>query len=210
MSESNKDEFWNKIDQILEMYEYNKYVSGHVPSDISPRHMSILIQMKDDREWSKYFRYLFITEVRKLKDCLKKANKKLKHQQLRASHTQPITFGVFDENNNLNYNLWGNSLVSRISPSSLSHIQYEAKLRFAELFGQKLLIDVDYDEHMTLSESRIQIRHILHSFNENLTSALEPFNIYLTNCDYSKPTMSGLMQYSNSSPFQVSLILLKP
>lgn len=188
-----------KIDQILQKYEYIKYMSGHVPSDLSVEQMSDLIGMLNDKERERYIRYLFLTESRKMKDRLKKETKLVQLQQKLEIRPERI-FGIFDENGELNYRLWGNTINSRITSGCISRQRTERKLRHASLFGQKLIIDLDYDDHMSLSECRIQVRHIVMLLIDNLGFA-DPYELFFTNCDYSKPTMKSLQKYFNTTPF---------
>lgn len=187
------------IDQVLQQYEYIKYMVGHVPSDLTTENMSDLIHMQKEKERERFLRYLFLTESRKLKDRQKKAEKSAQYQQFNEQRSER-TFGIFDEHGELSYRLWGNTLMSRINARCISHLRTEPKLRYASLFGQKLIIDLDYDELMTLSECRIQVRHIVMMMVNNLSYS-EPYDIYFTNCDHTKPTMKSLEKYYETTPF---------
>src|SRR5699024_11098574 len=97
------------------------------------------IQMRNDKERERYIRYLFVTESRKLKDRLKKKTKSAQFQQF-VEQRPERTFGVFDEQGELSYCLWGNSIMSRINSRCISRLRTEPKLRHAPMFGQKLII----------------------------------------------------------------------
>lgn len=189
----------DSIDKVLQQYEYIKYMVGHVPSDLTTENMSDLIYMKNDKERERFLRYLFLTESRKLKDRLKKAEKSEQYQKFNEERSER-TFGVFDENGELSYRLWGNTLMSRINSRCISRLKTEPKLRYSSLFGQKLIIDLDFDDLMSLSECRIQVRHIVMTLVNNINYN-EPYNIYFTNCDHTKPTMKSLEKYYNTTPF---------
>lgn len=194
----------DSIDKVLQQYEYIKYMVGHVPSDLTTENMSDLICMKNDKERERFLRYLFLTESRKLKDRLKKTQKTELYQKFNEERSER-TFGVFDEHGKLSYRLWGNTLMSRINARCISRLRTEPKLRFSSLFGQKLIIDLDFDDLMSLSECRIQVRHIVMTLVNNINYN-EPYNIYFTNCDHTKPTMKSLQKYHDTTPFsQLSL-----
>lgn len=192
-----------EIDCILNHYDYLKYLNGHAPSDLSSEQMCDLINTTGQVAREKYIRYLFLTEVRKLKDQMRKEKRKMENKHFIGSRSNRC-FGIFDGNGNLSYQLWGNSLITRISARNVSNFRTESKLRNSCLFGQNLVLDVDYEDHMSVSECRIQARHIMSTLTENL-STIEPFNIYITNCDYNRPTMKHLAKFFHFSPFEVSL-----
>lgn len=200
---------WNKdiIKLILKQYEYLKFESGNVPSDISISQMSDLLEMSNDNERKKYFRHLFLKEIRKIKDNHKKTQKKDNYQNYICNRSER-TLGIFDQNGQLSYQLWGNNLFGRISSGNLCKIRTEKRLRFASMFGQKLVIDLDYDDYMSLNECRIQVRHILTLLIDNLQHSNEPFDIYFTNCRYDKSTMKHLANYCNSFPLNVNKLFL--
>lgn len=188
-----------QIDEVLQQYEHIKYINGSVPSDLSVSQMSDLLSMRNSKEREVYIRYLFLTESRKIKDRLKKMEKKAKFEQYLKQRPER-ELGIFEADGKLRYDLWSNSIMSRLNSRSISKLRTESKLRYASLFGQKLIIDLDYDDYMSLSEARIQIRHIVNMMVENIRYN-EPFDIYFTNCDRTKPTMIGLEKYMTSTPF---------
>lgn len=196
---------YSSIDSILKEYDYLKYMTGYVPSDISVEQMSDLLSMENERQRKQYLRYLFLNEIRKQKDERKRSERKQRYQQYLDTRAER-TFGIFDDNGQLSYQLWSNTMIGRISSRNVSHIRTTQRLRYASMFGQKLIIDLDYDDHMSLSECRIQVNHIMRLLVENLRSTNDPFDIYFTNCDDQKPTMKSLSKYFNTMPFQVSVI----
>ena len=193
------DEIQAKIDETLQHYEYIKYMNGQVPSDLSVNQMADLISMRHQKERERHIRYLFITESRKMKDRIKKAAKTAEFQKYLQERPERV-FGIFDEHGDLSYNLWGNAVLPRINPRCISRLRTETKLRNASLFGQKLIIDLDYDDHMSLNECRIQVRHIVMAMVNNMCYN-DPYDIYFTNCDPSKTTMTSLEKYYDTTPF---------
>lgn len=188
---------------ILKEYDYLKYMTGYVPSDIDTEQMSDLLSMENERQRKQYFRYLFLNEIRKQKDFRKRLERKEQYQQYLNTRDER-TFGIFDENGQLSYQLWSNTLIGRISSRNVSHIRTTQRLRYASMFGQKLIIDLDYDDYMSLNECRIQVNHIVRLLGENLRTTNDPFDIYFTNCDYQKPTMKNLSRFFDTMPFQVN------
>ncbi|XP_027199665.1 mitochondrial ribonuclease P protein 1 homolog [Dermatophagoides pteronyssinus] len=190
------------IEMILKEYDYLKYMTGYVPSDIDTEQMSDLLSMENERQRKQYFRYLFLNEIRKQKDFRKRLERKEQYQQYLNTRDER-TFGIFDENGQLSYQLWSNTLIGRISSRNVSHIRTTQRLRYASMFGQKLIIDLDYDDYMSLNECRIQVNHIVRLLGENLRTTNDPFDIYFTNCDYQKPTMKNLSRFFDTMPFQL-------
>ncbi|OTF73269.1 hypothetical protein BLA29_001417 [Euroglyphus maynei] len=178
-------------------------MTGYVPSDISGEQMSDLLCMENERQRKQYFRYLFLNEIRKRKDSIKRMKRRERYQQYLNTRNERRTFGIFDENGQLSYQLWSNTLIGRISSRNVSHIRSAQRLRYASMFGQKLVIDLDYDDHMSLNECRIQVNHIVRLVGENLRTTDDPFDIYFTNCNYEKPTMKHLSRYFDTMPFQL-------
>ena len=53
--------------------------------------------------------------------------------------------GIWDSHGELSYGLWHNSLLSRISKQAVRDYRHRHFLRQTALFGQKLIVDLDYD-----------------------------------------------------------------
>jgi ribonuclease P protein 1 len=199
-----------KIELILSEYEYEKYTTLRVPTTLTINHMKDLLLAKDSIERKQMFNFLFVKEFSKLKDIIRRkehsqefwAQKNERYSQLNSDRT-----GLWDKDNNLVYGLWHNSLFSKISKNAVNRLSIN-KLRVTALFGQKLVIDLDYDRYMTLTECRLLAQQLGLLYNNNRYRSREPFDLHFTNCDPNMPTMEAIPRYLQhfNSPYFMSTI----
>ena len=64
-----------------------------------------------------------------------------------SGHTSRI--GIFDDNNEMMYGLWHNTLFTRIKPTVGKEYITRTRLKTSALFGQKLVIDFGFENYFT-------------------------------------------------------------
>uniref|UniRef100_T1KU61 RNA (guanine-9-)-methyltransferase domain-containing protein 1 n=1 Tax=Tetranychus urticae TaxID=32264 RepID=T1KU61_TETUR len=169
------------IKEILSLYEYQKFDNGEIPSTIKINQMVELMKMPRDF-WQKRFKKLLEKEIY-LK--YKKKMKSLKPKSLSYNELQNMidkgvspTMGLkFDPLTGAPiYGEWLNSHFTR-----LRHLEYRCSfipnLLAAFLYGQKILIDCDYE--YTVGDAKRIIFDLQKAMALN-RSASSPFNMVVT------------------------------
>ena len=183
-----------RIELILSEYEYEKYSTLRVPTNITEHQMKDLLSLGDSEERKRWISYLFQREIAKNKTIAerKKASEEYWIKTNKKYETKNCErTGIWNNEGQLEYGLWHNTLFSKILRNSVNRY-YSHRLRRAALFGTKLVIDLDYDNYMKLSECRQLARQIHLLYNWNRYKATEPFDLHFTNCDPNKPTLEAI------------------
>lgn len=200
----------DKVATILNEYEYEKYTTLRVPSTITIDQMKDLLALKEPHDRQRWFNYLFKRQHARTKSMDQQKKKSevywsKKRQEYAAKNTIADRTGIFDYNNNLMYGLWHNTLFSKILKNTVNRY-YSHRLRTAALFGQKLVIDFNYDQYMKLSECRQMAKQIHLLYNWNRYTSKQPFDLHFTNCrpnEETHETTKRLLPHHNSPHFLV-------
>ena len=187
----------DKIAIVLSEYEYEKYTTLRVPTTITIPQMKDLLTLSESLERKKWFSYLYARQMARNKSNEERkrrsddywTKKRTEYEERKGKRT-----GLWDENNQLEYGLWHNSPFSKVVKNSINQY-YKHRLRTAALFGPKLVIDLDYDPYMKLSECRQLGQQIHLLYNWNRYRAKEPFDLHFTNCDPKGPTIEAVHKY---------------
>lgn len=158
----------------------------------------LLAVFPDERELKRTFKFFFKRECARYNTATKKAARKIsvleakmtKYKTTNLDGVKEWDVGIWNSQGNLEYGLWHNSLMSRITKQSVRDYRQRHLLRQAALFGQKLIIDLDYDHYMKLYESRllgtqIGILYYENRVNRDYPDCL-PFDVHFTNCSKGK------------------------
>ena len=111
---------------------------------------------REENELYRTLNYLYIKENMKLYFTKMKAMEKSKIAQERALKFKDCNrTGIWDlKEERLIYGVHHNSVVGKISKTKILRYKYLHRLRLATLFGSKLIIDLDYDQHMKIFQSK--------------------------------------------------------
>ncbi|KAF7494132.1 Mitochondrial ribonuclease P protein 1 -like protein [Sarcoptes scabiei] len=193
-----------QIQEILNLYELEKYTTQQVSTDISIKDMrQLLLCIKDEKELKRGIKFLYTRECDKYNSRAKKMRRKIEHENRKLIENKDKNpsweKGIFDPNGELHYGLWHNSIVSRITDKSLRNYRQNHLLRQAAMFGQKLIIDLSYDEHMKQSEINLLAQQIGFLYYENRINRdypeQLPFDIHFTNCAKAKDSMIAIAKH---------------
>ncbi|XP_054166058.1 mitochondrial ribonuclease P protein 1 homolog [Oppia nitens] len=204
------DDIKDKIEIILNEYEYEKYTTLRVPTTITIDAMKDLIAINDIIDRKKMIKFLFTKELQKNKSKNKRKELSLKYWQIKDETYKKISSertGIWDNNQQLIYGLWHNTLFSKVMKSSISRMQNH-RLRRAAMFGQKLIIDLAFDDYMKLHEIRLLLKQLSIIYHYNKYETQEPFDLHFTNCDPNSVVvkeMSRFFQNYNSPNFLASI-----
>jgi ribonuclease P protein 1 len=140
---------------------------------------------------------LFLKEILRLKakdKQIENKDKYLAEKHEKWSQMDCQKTGLFDNKGDLVYGLWHNSMVAKIFKYHCNKL-FNHRLRNAALFGQKLVIDLDYDRYMRLSECRQLAKQLQLLYNYNRYQTREPFDLHFTNCNFQMPTMKEIPRF---------------
>lgn len=129
-----------------------------MPSEITPIQWQELLTKHSFSGRKKYLTFLFKNEMkRENKRKLKQMNKEKREEEERLKIENPP-----QEGGHIEYGLWRNSIFLKILETSMNHF-YNSRVIQAMLFGQPLVVDLDFEEHMSSKERQncayqIQVR----------------------------------------------------
>ncbi|CAG2176574.1 unnamed protein product, partial [Oppiella nova] len=169
----------DKIETILSEYEYEKYTTLQVPTTITTTQMKDLLCLSDSLERKRWLTYLCKRQKARHKSNEKRKNNSMDYLtrlQQKYSEDKPRT-GLWDNDHQLVYGLWHNTLFTKIPANHIKR-HYIHRLRNAALFGQKVVIDLDFDDCMRLSETRLLAQQIHLLYNFNRYQSREPFDLH--------------------------------
>ncbi|KAH9404717.1 tRNA methyltransferase 10 C [Tyrophagus putrescentiae] len=206
---ASKPENRSKVEHILALYEHEKYTgTSEVPTVLTTLEMADLLAVfPDERELKRTFKFFFKRECARFNTATKKAARKIsvleakmtKYKTTNLDGVKEWDVGIWNSQGNLEYGLWHNSLMSRITKQSVRDYRQRHLLRQAALFGQKLIIDLDYDHYMKLYESRllgtqIGILYYENRVNRDYPDCL-PFDVHFTNCSKATQSLASITKH---------------
>ncbi|XP_054167330.1 mitochondrial ribonuclease P protein 1 homolog [Oppia nitens] len=178
------DNIKSRVEIILNEYEYEKYMTLEVPISLTVDNMRDLLVLETKDERRQLLRHLcrkeLVTDMRKLrrKEHSKEywTQKRQTYQQINSERT-----GLWDHKQHLIYGLWHNSLFTKIEPKTVKKL-FSHRLRNAVLFGQKLVIDLGFDDYMRPQDCRLLVNQIQKLYHFNKYRSVVPFDIHFTDC----------------------------
>lgn len=192
-----------QIEEILNIYELEKYTTQQVPSVLSMNDMKkLLTTYHDEKELRKMIKFFYTRECDKFNSYKKKFYKKQEIQEKKREKygdNDDWEHGIFDRQGQLVYGLWHNSLLSRITKQAVRDYRNNHFLRHTCLFGQKLIVDLDYDQYMKPSEIGLLAKQISIMFYENRINRDYPeslsYDVHFTNCRAGDHTVFELSRH---------------
>ncbi|CAG2108123.1 unnamed protein product, partial [Medioppia subpectinata] len=188
-----------QIEMILREYEWTKGLTGRVPTHLTDEQMDELLPMSETSHRQQYLKFLYTKEGYKLKGLVRK---RVSAARSEAAKGQPSlrprpVLGVWHESRpaELVYGYNRNSLSQRIKTSVVKRL-YNHRLKTAALFGQKVVIDLDFDKYMSRVESRQLLKQLQFLYNYNkYESGGEPFDLHFVNCTADGILMKDITLY---------------
>ncbi|KAK8386110.1 hypothetical protein O3P69_010676 [Scylla paramamosain] len=144
MTEKEEVDLEALIELELELYRQEGFP---VPSEITSPQWQELLTKGTVSARKKYLTFLFKNEMkRKNKRKLKDSIRKQKEEEERQKRENPV-----EEDRHIEYGLWKNSIFIKILETSMNHF-YHTRVVQAMLHGQPLIVDLDFEEHMSSKE----------------------------------------------------------
>lgn len=198
----------SKIEYILNLYEHEKYTGmSFMPERITSIEMrDLLAVFPDETEILRTLKFFYKRECARQNTVTRKAIKrnemietKIDRFGPKATDRNEWDIGIFDQNGNIVYGLWHNTLHNRVPKQAVRDYRHRHLLRQAAMFGQKLIVDLDYDEFMKQYEIRLlatQIGMLYYEnrVNHNFPECL-PFDVHFTNCGKAQKTLQALNKH---------------
>ncbi|CAG2111782.1 unnamed protein product [Medioppia subpectinata] len=159
----------NDIEMILSSYEYAKYETQEVPSSLTLNHMKRLMALKSAGRRNKYMNFLYRIEIQSIESKrLRAISKTLKAKELSDKWIQwgDKRVGLFDDNGDIAYGLWRNSLFGRICSADIRRYSVH-RLQSAALFGQNIVFDLSCDPQMSQTNCAKKLRQLVNAYHTN-------------------------------------------
>lgn len=186
-----------KVKDILENLHYAKYMDMEAPSHrstVNPKSMREMLDFSGSPlKQFNYFRYLSRKEQRIEKMLKVKEQKRMELERKHAEVPVGDPGRLFDENNRPIYLKWHNALFMHLTESYLDHL-HDWKKRVAAMFGQKLVIDLSYEDDLNIRGAKYVADQLRRIYAANYLASEESFDLHLTNFDESSLTVQNLGQ----------------
>lgn len=148
----------------------------NVPSNLKTSQWKELLLLETRSARRRLLNYLFINEMKRNNESLKKANKQLKVEERRAEQATEN-----DNNSHIKYGFQGSTIFLRVYPSKIDNF-FNSRLINAIKFGQNLVVDCSYDNYMTPMELKNCAKQIMLMFADNRLHD-EPFNLHFCSAE---------------------------
>ncbi|KFM65682.1 Mitochondrial ribonuclease P protein 1-like protein, partial [Stegodyphus mimosarum] len=176
-----------KILMLLMEHEVAKLEGKKVPSKISVMDMRELLSMYSYSSRLKYMGFLFEREQRKAADRRKKEIKQKDRQAwlIEKENIKPPE--------HIQYGIGHNTMIIRIRRKTVMRF-YNQKLANAVLYGQKFIVDMDYDCFMRKQDCNNCGEQLLELYSVNRKNR-NPYDLFFCNVDNQSQTMTSFRRY---------------
>lgn len=165
-----------------------------VPSKLSQIEWDRILELSSVSARRKYLTFLFVCEMKQLNKQKKKEDFKVERDERLLERRKKA------ESNEIVYGLGYNSYFLKIYETTMN-LWNNNKLVNAMQFGQKLIIDCSYDDHMSFREADNCAKQLTYTFAMNRLSE-QPFDLHYCNFDRSSKSGRKMM---NSIPTMFNL-----
>lgn len=182
------------VADVLEMYEYQKYVTYRVPTTIKPKYMPTLMELKRDEKLHQignYFNYMFKSEMaranqKKVDDARKEELRRRREAKFQVKSNDPPGV-LFHADNTPFYGPWHNTCLSWQTEQNMRYPYCISRMHAAMNRGPTLVFDFDYEDQMTKRDIINMGEQIAFAYGSNYKDR-EPFDLHF--CNYKKNTMT--------------------
>lgn len=164
-----------------------------VPSKLTSTEWNRIHELKSISARRKYLSFLFTCEMKNVNRQKRKEEFKIKREQKLAEKREKAESEIV-------YGLGYNSFFLKIYETKIN-MWHNKKLINAMQFGQKLIIDCSYDEHMSYREADNCAKQLTYTFALNRLHN-QPFDLHLCNFDENSKSAQKMI---NSIPTMFNL-----
>jgi len=122
----------------------------------------LILDYPHETDIKRTFKFLYKRQLASDRDAKWQAARKVKKIERKKkrfpdSDSLDMVQGIWSDETEtqLVYGLWHNSLGTRIAKSLIRDYRHGHRLRQTAMFGQKLIVDLDYDQYMKPYETRL-------------------------------------------------------
>lgn len=170
------EEVRKKIHLILLEYVNCRETIGRVPSTISQRDMTELLEIRSPMGRAKYFNYLFKKQMSDI--ALKRRREEKRLERLAAAEEKRRKAEEDGSIRHIQYGI-GNTIFLFIRDTNMSEF-YNYRQMYAALFGQIVVFDLDYESIMRKRELINAADQLQEVYGANKVHP-DPFNIVFCN-----------------------------
>ncbi|XP_076316641.1 tRNA methyltransferase roswell [Tachypleus tridentatus] len=178
----NDPEITKKIQLILMECEVARQTGFKAPSVLREQDMKELLSMDSRSARRKYFTFLFKKEALRISEKEKKERKRAERALKKAETSE--------NNKDLEYGLGKNTMLLYIRETTINRF-YNHRLANAMIYGQKLVVDLDYSNHMTKRECMDTADQLQELYAVNKCDD-EPFDLHFCNAHPENQTVKFL------------------
>ncbi|KAG8182116.1 hypothetical protein JTE90_002611 [Oedothorax gibbosus] len=176
-----------KILMILMEHQVAMLSGNKVPQKISVNDMRELLTMFSFSSRIKYMNFMFEKEIRRAAD---KRKKEIKQQEREIWLKEKENIKPSEH---IQYGIGHNTMILRVRKKSyLRH--HNQRLANSVLFGQKFIIDLDYDCFMRKQDCNNCSEQLLELYSVNRRNQ-SPFDLMFCNVDHNGSTMYAFSRY---------------
>ncbi|KFD54827.1 hypothetical protein M513_04261 [Trichuris suis] len=176
------------LKKVITEFQLYKYLDSRLPSHLTVKHAERLLMLDGKTQRLRYLSYLG------RKQHLAESKEKTRLE--RAKKGEARRAEVLAErlsNKHLLYALGANSISRRIADSAMNKID-EARLAFAQMYGQPLVLDMSPMKELSPIETDLTWSQLRECYFVNRTH-LVPFDLHFTDCDPTLKTWSDSERY---------------
>lgn len=193
------------VKQVVSYYNRVLFRSRFCPTTVTIEQMKYIIEnTSEPHRQRRQLDFLFIKEfdiwrnniLQENYRQIRRAEEERQLSEFKFSKSNDPIIGCFDDNNNIQYGFWRNTLFTRNFEKAVKRYTTH-NLRTATLFGQKLVIDCSFDEEMQEYEIQSVGRQMTRIYFTNRMESREPFDLHFCNCNPNSRVMKTFMKYIN-------------
>ncbi|CAG4978283.1 unnamed protein product [Parnassius apollo] len=173
-----------KLKILMLEVEVMRQDGRQAPSNLQKRHWEHLLSLSSRNQRSNYLLYLWKTEKSRENEKAKKEARRLefeatKDEEIPKEHPDDLLYGIKHQ-----------SLFLRIRDQSINNFDNYRALK-AMMFGQPVVIDCSYEQHMVWREALNAAKQMTFVFGDNRIHK-DPFNIHMCNVNQEGEFMKQL------------------
>lgn len=158
------------------------------PATIKPDQWEHILSLTTLSQRRKYYKFLFQNEMKRENDKIRKE----KQREKRAIELEAMRARDLENDGHIRYHLGANSMFLRVYDSTIDKWHNHKLIRAME-FGQKLIIDCGYDQHMIPREANNAAKQLMLLFADNRLHE-DPFDLHFCDVNLGGHTMQHLQK----------------
>lgn len=172
MSTFTEEEKLSLVQAEYELYQLEDEIN--LPSKVTDRQWADLVKLPSVMGRKKYFQFLFINQVKSENEKKRKLERKKINQEKYELRCKELA-----KDNHIVYGLWNNTMFIKYTDTWINSID-TFRVMQAKMFGQPIVIDYGFDDHMVSREKSLLAKQMRECFGLNRINS-EPYDLHLCN-----------------------------